>query len=186
MMVRARCWGPLGLRRLSHDESGLAQYWRDMDRRVSNRKPREVGPLAKVGRGPRRAVDPWGAVGPDDFFQKAPSQRQSVAGRLSRGRVQDGKLDEALDYYEERVLPILRKDPEFIDLRLVADRPRRLLQSLSTWRSDDAFSRVAGAKEYLSAMRDFAAFFEDVQQLESDDVHVVTHSASSPDDDDDK
>mmetsp|Transcript_3795 Transcript_3795/g.14986 ORF Transcript_3795/g.14986 Transcript_3795/m.14986 type:complete len:100 (+) Transcript_3795:1332-1631(+) len=43
------------------DEAQLAQYWRDLDRRVSNRRPRAVGPGTPTGRGPRRRseVDYW-------------------------------------------------------------------------------------------------------------------------------
>jgi len=55
-----------------HDEPpGLDSYWRDMDRRVSQRRPRELKPGARTGRGPRRKTseDYWleaGAYSPGD------------------------------------------------------------------------------------------------------------------------
>ena len=154
----------------SEDESHLTQYWRDLDRRVSARKPVPLGPGVKTGRGPRRKAetDYWEAAGLYDFTNKP---QPIVKGRLSRGRV-TGDLNTAVAYYEDQIAPLLQSDSDCLDVKLIVDSNRNLVTTLSTWRTGDGFDRIAKDQKYKDAVTDFAQLYFDPASLESDDVDV--------------
>mmetsp|Transcript_36964 Transcript_36964/g.118491 ORF Transcript_36964/g.118491 Transcript_36964/m.118491 type:complete len:196 (+) Transcript_36964:42-629(+) len=170
-----------GLAKSTHDEEEkVASYWRDLDRRVSNRKPRVAGPGVPTGRGPRRKteMDFWDAAGLFDFGGGAAPSVPVSWGRLSRGRVK-GSMTDAVAFYENRVAPLLRQDDDFIDLTLLVDQQGGHLTSVSTWRTGDAFHRVASTDRYQEVVKDFATQFFDLDSLESHDVDVRTVNPAS-------
>lgn len=164
----------------------LAPYWRDMERRVTSRKPKPRG-AGPSGRGPRRKAetDYWMAAGLYEFTNKPKRVPAGAAshGRLSTARVRDGQLDAARLTYETELAPILRASPDLLDLYLAVDLDRHQLAALSIWASDDAFTKVAATYEYREAAQALATHL-DLGTLRSDQVQTYRLTNLAPDDED--
>ncbi|KAJ8613510.1 hypothetical protein CTAYLR_002188 [Chrysophaeum taylorii] len=167
-------------------ENELPQYWRDMERRVTMRRPRTLG-SGPSGRGPRRKseIDYWAAAGLYDYSNQVRRAEAGVAtyGRLSTARVRDGQMDAAHLTYETLVAPLLRAEPDLLDLYLVVDQDRRVLVSLSVWATPDAFTRVKNSYAYKDAMQSLSTHFDlEDTILRSDDVETYRLTTPRVDD----
>eukprot|EP00631_Chrysoreinhardia_giraudii_P006452 CAMPEP_0197415698 /NCGR_PEP_ID=MMETSP1170-20131217/2159_1 /TAXON_ID=54406 /ORGANISM="Sarcinochrysis sp, Strain CCMP770" /LENGTH=187 /DNA_ID=CAMNT_0042942529 /DNA_START=6 /DNA_END=569 /DNA_ORIENTATION=- len=166
-------------------EVPLAAYWRDLESRVTRRKPRPLG-SGPSGRGERRVdeLEVWTKAGLFDFENsRRPAGGVRSHGRLSTARVKSGQLEAARLTYETTVAPVLRNDVDLVDLYVVVDARRDELTSLSVWATPEAFSRVANTFQYREATEALAAHFDDLTHYRSDDVETYRLTTPAADDD---
>jgi quinol monooxygenase YgiN len=77
----------------------------------------------------------------DGGRRAAPVQRQAGAlmhARVTTAQLWPNKLDQAVEYMRDRVLPELRQLPGFVDFKILIDRESSEAIMISVWKDQDA------------------------------------------------
>eukprot|EP00617_Octactis_speculum_P014543 CAMPEP_0185767930 /NCGR_PEP_ID=MMETSP1174-20130828/45808_1 /TAXON_ID=35687 /ORGANISM="Dictyocha speculum, Strain CCMP1381" /LENGTH=190 /DNA_ID=CAMNT_0028452325 /DNA_START=87 /DNA_END=659 /DNA_ORIENTATION=+ len=158
------------------DQANLQPYWRDLERRVSGRKPRTTGPSGRENVR-RSEVDYWMEAGVYDGNDttKAPTEELTSGppfARLSRVSVSPDNVTEFQQMYKNVVRPVLQASPGFQRASILHEPSTGQMLSISMWRDEASALAVSREDAYQNAMGNLQRFMDGVPTVAEVDIIV--------------
>jgi len=167
-------WSSSGPSSPVDDDSSLQGYWREMETRVTRRRPRVDGPSGRTK--PRKTeADMWLEAGlyDNDGGGSSADAATPMFARMSSVQVKPQAVDQLAAAYRTKVFPILEEcgaKRAFV----LYDPAEGKAHSLSLWSEESDALLVRSSDAYSAAMADLSRLMDGVP--ESRDLHVIADS----------